>query len=120
MATSTTPVGQAKPITFGGSNSVHQLVLNGQLPLVRKLEQLNYRASLIAYQRNRRALQEAEDLAVQTVRGELRVLRNAAVNYKIQQRQVELAYRTVESSLETFQQPPARRHHQQRHPEPRP
>src|SRR5262249_45425026 len=41
------------------------------------------------------------------VRGELRQLRLLAENYKIQQRQVELAYLTVESSLDQFYQPPA-------------
>jgi hypothetical protein len=70
-------------------------------------ERNNYRASLIAYQRERRALMEAEDLSVQAVRGEIRQLRVLAENYKIQQRQLELAYFTVESSLDIFQAPPA-------------
>lgn len=106
LSTSTTPIGQAQPLAFGGTRSEHQLIFNAQLPLVRKLEQLNYRASLIGYQRQRRALQEAEDLAVQAVRAELRQLRNSHFQYRIQQRQVELAYRTVESSLDTFRAPP--------------
>ena len=102
-----TPLGTAKPLDFGGSRYRHQLFLNGQLPLVRVAERNNYRASLINYQRERRTLMEAEDLSVQVVRGEIRQLRVLAEQYKIQQRQVELAYRTVESSLDTFQAPPA-------------
>jgi hypothetical protein len=82
------------------------LILDYQLPLVRQAEQNNYRASLIAYQRQRRATMEAEDLAVQTVRGEIRQLRVLAENYRIQQRQVELAYLTVENSLDTLRAPP--------------
>jgi hypothetical protein len=49
---------------------------------------------------------EAEDLTVQTIRGEIRQLRVLAENYRIQQRQVELAYLTVENSLDTLRAPP--------------
>lgn len=102
-----TPPGQAKPLAFGNGRNRHQLRFNAEAPIVRLLERNNYRASLIAYQRQRRILMEAEDLVVQGVRGDLRALRALAANYRIQQRQVELAYRTVESSLDTFQAPPA-------------
>jgi outer membrane protein TolC len=102
-----TPVGQARPLAFAGSRSTNQLIMNFELPLVRMQERNNYRATLIAYQRQRRALMEAEDLVAQGVRGEIRQLRVLAEQYKIQQRQVELAYLTVESSLDTFQAPPA-------------
>lgn len=101
-----TPAGQAKPFAFGGSRNSNQLFINGELPLVRIAERNNYRAALIAYQRQRRALMNAEDVAVQQVRLDLRQLRILAENYKIQQRQVELAYLTVESSLDTFRAPP--------------
>src|SRR5262249_46338295 len=76
-------------------------------PLVRMQERNAYRAALIAFQRSRRAVMEAEDLVAFSVRGEIRQLRVLAEQYKIQQRQVELAYLTVESSLDTFQAPPA-------------
>jgi hypothetical protein len=101
------PLGEARPLALGGSRNRHQLVLNTELPLIRKPERNNYRASIIAFQRQRRALMEAEDLVLQSVRGETRQLRVLAENYKIQQRQVELAYQTVESSLDAFQAPPA-------------
>src|SRR5262249_46543085 len=81
--------------------------LNTELPLVRINERNNYRAALIGYQRQRRVLMEAEDLVLQAVRGDLRALRIQAENYLIQQRQVELAYLTVESSLESLVQPSA-------------
>jgi hypothetical protein len=103
---SNSPLGVAQPLNIGGSGNAHQLFLNTDLPIVRKLEQNNYRASLIAYQRQRRALQEAEDLTVQAVRGELHVLRQLAENYRIQQRQLELAYVTIDSSLEALLAPP--------------
>src|SRR5262249_24851751 len=53
------------------------------------------------------ALMEAEDLAMFAVRGELRQLRQLAEQYKIQIRQVELAYLVVENSLDTFLAPPS-------------
>jgi hypothetical protein len=49
---------------------------------------------------------EAEDLAKQAVQGEIRQLRQFNEQYKLYQRQVELAYLTVDSTLEIFQQPP--------------
>jgi hypothetical protein len=104
---STTPMGRGLPFAFSGSRTRNQLIMNFELPLVRMQERNNYRASLINFQRTRRALMEAEDLVAFSVRGEIRQLRVLAEQYKIQQRQVELAYLTVESSLDTFQAPPA-------------
>jgi hypothetical protein len=104
-----TPLMQAKPLDFGGDRTLHQLILNGELPLVRREERNAYRAGLIAFQRQRRALMEAEDLAMQSVRGEIRSLRQLEESFKIQERVIELAYFTVENSLDVFQQtqPPA-------------
>ena len=102
---SSTPPGQAKPLAFSGPRSRHQLNITTELPLVRQNERNNYRASLIAYQRSRRAVMQAEDAVVATVRQQVRQLRLLAENYKIQQRLVELAYFQVEQSLETFRQP---------------
>ena len=90
---------------IGGSGNAHQLTISTQLPLVRIQERNNYRACLIAYQRQRRALQEAEDLAIQVVNNEIYLLRQYAETYKIQQRQIELAYLTIDSSLEALQAP---------------
>src|SRR5262249_61518056 len=96
-----------KPLAFGGSRNKDTVTLNTELPLVRLSERNSYRAALIGYQRQRRTLMEAEDRVLQAVRGDLRALRIQAENYKIQQRQVELAYSTVESALESLVQPPA-------------
>jgi outer membrane protein TolC len=91
--------------SVGGGGNAHQLTLNMQLPLVRIQERNNYRASQIAYQRQRRALQDAEDFAVQVVQNEIYLLRQYEETYKIQQRQLELAYLTIDSSLEALQAP---------------
>lgn len=100
-----TPADLARPLAFGGSRTRHQLFLNGELPLVRLAERNAYRASLIGFQRARRALMAAEDVVAGQVRTELRQLRVLAENFRIQQQAVELQYLQVESSLETFRAP---------------
>jgi outer membrane protein TolC len=105
--TSTTPPGAAQPLNFTGNRTTNQLILNFQLPLVRLQQRNNYRASLINYQRSRRILMRAEDETAYDVRQELILLRQNLENYRIQTRQVELAYMTVENALDTLQAPPA-------------
>jgi hypothetical protein len=104
---STTPAGAAQPLHFTGSGTRQELILNTALPLVRLSQRNEYRASLIHYQRARRILQGAEDNVAYSVRGEIILLRQQEEDYRIQQRQVELAYLTVENSLDTFQAPPS-------------
>jgi hypothetical protein len=107
---SSTPPGQARPLAFSGSRTQHQLILNGQLPLVRKLERNNYRATLIAYQRQRRALMEAEDQILLQIRTDLRLLRSQAQNYneiqKGKRQNLDLAYFQLGLASEYFFQPP--------------
>lgn len=103
---STTPRGLAEPFNFAGSRTRHQLILDGELPLVRTLERNSYRAALIAYQRERRALMAVEDRVLYDVRSELRDLRTLAEQYRIQKRQTEISYVNVEQALESFLQPP--------------
>jgi hypothetical protein len=103
--TSNSPPGRALPTDIGGSGNDHRLVLNATLPIVRIQERNNYRTALIGYQRQRRTYQEAEDLAVRAVRAEIHNLHVYAEQYKIQQRQLELAYLTIDSSLESLLAP---------------
>jgi outer membrane protein TolC len=95
-----------EPFALGGSRSTHQLVLSGELPLVRRAERNAYRTALIGYQRARRNLQATEDFILTDVRADLRNLRVLAENYRIQQRAVEVAYDQVENSLDVLQAPP--------------
>jgi len=104
--TSTTPAGSAMPLAFSGSGTQQQLIFNTELPIVRKQQRNNYRASLIAYQRSRRVVQRGEDEVSYDVRQELILLRQLLENYRIQTRQIELAYLTVDNSLDTLQAPP--------------
>jgi hypothetical protein len=95
-----------EPFALGGSRSTHQLVLTGELPLIRRAERNAYRTALIAYQRARRNLQATEDFILTDVRADVRNLRVLAENYRIQQRAVEVAYDQVENSLDVLQSPP--------------
>ena len=101
------PLGEAKPTAFAGRRTRHQLILSAELPLVRLTERNVYRASLIAFQRARRRVMEAEDRVVADVRRELRQLRVLAENYRLQQNAVDAAYRQVESLIANLQAPPA-------------
>jgi hypothetical protein len=104
----TTPAGAAQPFNFPGSGVQHELIMNGQLPLVRIVERNNYRSALIGYQQQRRFLMNAEDGVLFEVRLDLRNLRAQARNYQaIQKRNIELAYRQVDQALQAFSQPQA-------------
>jgi hypothetical protein len=102
-----TPRNQAQPLTFWGRTAIHRLNIETELPLVRQLQRNNYRASLIAFQRQRRALQQQEDNVRFQVRQELRTLRQLSQTYTINQRSIQLAYQVLENSLEELRAPPA-------------
>lgn len=104
---STTPPGEAKPLAFSGKRSRNQLILNTELPLVRKAERNNYRSSIIGYERARRAYMAAEDFVADTVREEIRQLRVLAEQYKTQQQAVHLAYPQVDGAERDFYAPPS-------------
>lgn len=98
----TSPPGGNTPFAFAPDLSRHQLTLRAELPLVRRAERNNYRASLIGYQRQRRTLMAFEDNIANDVRSDIRALRTLAELYKIQQRVVELGYSQVDNARETF------------------
>ena len=102
---SSTPPGAGTPLAFQNSLTRHQLIMNFDLPLARVTERNGYRASLIAYQRSRRDLQQKEDEIVAQVRTDIRKLHVLEKNLTIQQKAVELAYRQVESAEQIFRAP---------------
>ncbi len=97
----------SQPLNFDGKRARHQLILNSELPLVRKLERNNYRATLIGYQRQRRSLMATEDQILFQVRQHVRELRRLKRNYEIQQRALQLAYIQVDNGEERLLLPPA-------------
>ncbi len=101
-----TPVNESKPFAFSSDRARHTLTFRGELPLVRRAERNNYRASLVSYQRQRRTLMAFEDNIANDVRVDIRELRTLAQLYKIQQRVVELGYEQVDNSQAVLFAPP--------------
>ena len=102
---SLTPPTGTNPLAFATSRTNQQLILNGQLPLVRVVERNNYRTALITYQRARRSLMALEDNIAAQVRFDVRQLHLFAENYKIQQKVIESLYSQVENALELIAAP---------------
>jgi hypothetical protein len=100
------PVPGATPLALGGDRSKNTLTLRYDPPLVRVAERNLYRASLIAFQRQRRFLMAVEDNIANDVRADVRQLRALAESYKLQARAVELAYAQVDSARSTLVAPP--------------
>jgi hypothetical protein len=102
---SATPAQGSNPLAFSTGRTHQELILNGQLPLVRIVERNNYRTALINYQRARRNLMSLEDNVAAQVRFDVRQLHLFAENYKIQQKVLESLYSQVENALEVIVAP---------------
>jgi hypothetical protein len=98
--------GGSTPFQLSGNNSSQNLTFNASLPLVRRAERNNYRATLINYQRQRRTLMAFEDNIANDVRNDIRQMRTIAELYKIQQRVVALQYAQVDNAQAILLQPP--------------
>jgi hypothetical protein len=94
------------PVAYSGDRTENQLVINAQLPLVRRSQRNAYRTALINYQSTRRLLMAFEDNIANDVRNDIRQLRAIAQVYKIQQRVVEQSYSIVENAAEVLFAPP--------------
>jgi hypothetical protein len=93
-------------LAFAGQRTQNTVTVNVSPPFVRRAERNNYRASLIAYQRQRRNLQAFEDNIITDSRVDLRTLRQLAETYRLQQRAAEIAYAQVDNAQSTFVAPP--------------
>jgi hypothetical protein len=76
-------------------------------PLTRLLERNNYRSALISYQQDRRTLIQFEDTINQTLRQNLRTLKQHETNLEIQRKAVVIAVRRVDQTREALNEPPA-------------
>jgi hypothetical protein len=100
------PRDQANGLEFGANRTRHTVTLRVEPPFVRRAERNAYRAALISYQRSRRNLMAFEDNILVDARSDLRVLRQLAESYKLQQRAVEVAYAQVDNARSTLVAPP--------------
>jgi hypothetical protein len=104
--TSYTPAGHARPFAFSGNRTENQLIFNAQPPLVRILQRNEYRATLIAFQQQRRSFMLAEDNVVFEARLDLRQVRDTAYNYHlVQKRNFPLAYLQRDRAVQAFLEP---------------
>lgn len=102
-----TPPTTTNPFGFFSQATSFSLVLNAELPLIRLAERNNFRQSLINYQRQRRALQNAEDGLKFQIRQDIRSLQVAYINYQIAKRNLVLNIQLKDQAFEQIVAPPA-------------
>ncbi|MBS0210315.1 MAG: hypothetical protein JSS27_15320 [Planctomycetes bacterium] len=93
-------------VSFDPSNGSLTASIRLDPPITRLLERNNYRQSLISYQQDRRTLIQFEDGVNQTLRQDIRSVKQFLVNLEIQRRAVAIAVRRVDKTLEDLNQPP--------------
>ncbi|HEX4147421.1 MAG TPA: hypothetical protein VHY20_00475 [Pirellulales bacterium] len=94
------------PVAFNSTDGTLSAGLRFDPPFTRLLERNNYRQSLISYQSDRRTLIQFIDSINQTLRQDLRLLRQYQVGLEIQRRAVAIAVRRVDKCLEDLNAPP--------------
>jgi hypothetical protein len=97
---------QNNMFSFNPSNGNLTAGLQFDPPFTRLAERNNYRQQLINYQQDRRTLIQFEDNINQTLRQDLRTLKQLQLNLEIQRRAVAIAVRRVDKTLEDLNQPP--------------
>jgi len=102
-----TPPTTTNPFGFNDQAKAFSLVINAELPLVRVNERNNFRAALITYQRQRRALMNAEDSIKLLLRQEIRSMQQFYLNYEIAKGNFILSVRQKDQALEQILAPPA-------------
>ncbi|HMB02191.1 MAG TPA: hypothetical protein VKP69_00450 [Isosphaeraceae bacterium] len=101
-----TPPATTNPFAFVEQAKQFSLVLNAELPLVRLAERNNLRTALINYQRQRRALQSAEDFLKLQLRTDIRNLHQQYLNYEYARRNFVLSIRQKDQAFEQIIAPP--------------
>ena len=101
-----TPPTTNNPFGFISQARSFGLVVNAELPLVRVAERNVFVSDLIAYQRQRRALQNTEDLIKFQLRNEIRQMNLLYVQYQVARRNLLLSVRTKDQSFEQIVAPP--------------
>jgi hypothetical protein len=102
-----TPANTTNPFGFLDQSKQFSLVLNWELPLVRLSQRNNFRTAIINYERQRRALMNAEDTLKFTIRAEIRNLILQAQTYEIAKRRFVLYVRQKDQAQEQLIAPPA-------------
>jgi K+-sensing histidine kinase KdpD len=101
-----TPPTTTNPFAFVDQAKQFSLVLNAELPLIRLAERNNFRSAIIAYQRQRRQLQNSEDLTKFQLRQDIRQMQVSYINYQIARRNLVLNIRVRDQAFEQILAPP--------------
>lgn len=104
-----TEPGSSKPFDFSAQASQYTLGLEVDGPLNRLAERNNYRASLITYQRAKRAYVGLSDNIEFSIRRDLRTLKLLELSFEISRQQLLAAARQLESARLTLLGPKDRR-----------
>jgi hypothetical protein len=101
-----TPPNTTNPFAFVDQAKQFNLVLNAELPLIRLSERNAFRTAIIAYQRQRRQLQNSEDLTKFQLRQDIRQMQVSYINYQIARRNLVLNIRVRDQAFEQILAPP--------------
>ncbi len=101
-----TPPTTNNPFGFVSQARQFSLVVNAELPLVRVAERNTFVTDLINYQRQRRILQNTEDLIKFQLRSELRQMQLLYVQFLVAEKNLLLSVRTKDQSFEQLVAPP--------------
>ncbi len=101
-----TPPTTTNPFAFVDQAKQFRLVLNAELPLIRLAERNAFRSAIIAYQRQRRQLQNSEDLTKFQLRQDIRQMQVSYINYQIARRNLVLNIRVRDQAFEQILAPP--------------
>jgi len=99
--------GGSRPLDFRGDESLFQLGIQFTAPLDQVLERNNYRATLIDYQRARRAYIELEDAIKLQVRREWRFLQSLRANFETSRQNLRISAIQLDNTIELSNQPGA-------------
>src|SRR5262249_14324620 len=98
------PPGSGNPVDFRASASSYAVGVQFDSPLNRVAERNLYRASLISYQRARRAFMMLDDRIERDIRNDLRQLKAARLNFEIAQKRWIPAARRWEAQRKPLSQ----------------
>jgi Outer membrane efflux protein len=101
-----TPPTTSNPFAFVSQAKQFSLVLNAELPLIRVAERNTFRRAIIAYQQQRRQLQNTEDQLKFQLRNDIRQMQVSYISYEIAKKNLILQIRLKDQAFEQILAPP--------------
>ena len=101
-----TPPTTTNPFAFVSQAKQFSLVLNAELPLIRVAERNAFRQAIIAYEQQRRSLQNQEDFIKNQLRSDIRSMQVTYIQYEITKQNLILNIRLKDQAFEQIVAPP--------------